>query len=366
MRESYLPGLNSLRFFAALFVIISHGNISLLKLNIIQNGNLTFLNRGGEAVEFFFTLSGFLITYLLINENNKNGFISIKKFYLRRVYRIWPLYFLVTFIGFILLGFIYPFLYKKNYFNFPILEGFILFLLFLPNYVARNYQVGLLNPLWSIGVEEQFYLFWAPLIKIFNRNIHFIIYAFLILSILFFGLVFYDVFKFNLLLQNFLLSQKFYAMAIGGLFGYIYFFKLNLYTNSFFSSKLFQFILLCCVFWYYMIGFGFEYLFVFRVIICFLYGLLILNISVIKNKLIDLETPWLNYLGAISYGLYMLHMLVDYVLRLIVEAFLINNLPKLFLIGFYYSTLTLATIAIASLSYYYFEKPFLKLKNKAY
>ena len=95
MRLKYLPGLNSLRFFAAFFVVISHANISLDKSGISPASSLAMLNRGGDAVDFFFTLSGFLITYLLITELNDTGNISIGRFYLRRVYRIWPLYYLV-------------------------------------------------------------------------------------------------------------------------------------------------------------------------------------------------------------------------------------------------------------------------------
>lgn len=53
MQFKYLPGLNSLRFFAAFFVVISHANISLHKLGIYTLSNLAFLNRGGDAVDFF-------------------------------------------------------------------------------------------------------------------------------------------------------------------------------------------------------------------------------------------------------------------------------------------------------------------------
>ena len=169
MKLKYLPGLNTLRFFAAAFVVISHANISLDKLGIYPASTRAFVNRGGDAVDFFFTLSGFLITYLLIAEVNNTGTISIKQFYLRRVYRIWPLYFLVVAIGFILLGYIYPALYHQPFFDFKIPEGLLMFIFFIPNYAAKNFPVGLLNPLWSIGVEEQFYLFWAPMVKYLKK-----------------------------------------------------------------------------------------------------------------------------------------------------------------------------------------------------
>lgn len=60
---------------------------------------LGLFRNGGHAVTFFFVLSGFLITYLLLKERERMGTIKVKKFYLKRVLRIWPLYFLLIFIG---------------------------------------------------------------------------------------------------------------------------------------------------------------------------------------------------------------------------------------------------------------------------
>src|SRR5258705_10300657 len=100
MNKTYLKGLNSLRFLAAAFVIISHGQQSIAKLGFDRFSGMTLFNRGGDAVEFFYVLSGFLITYLLQGELERTGTISIKGFYMRRVFRIWPLYFLIVALGF--------------------------------------------------------------------------------------------------------------------------------------------------------------------------------------------------------------------------------------------------------------------------
>lgn len=62
-----------------------------------------FLYLGGLAVTFFFVLSGFLITYLLLIERDTKGTINIKNFYLRRVLRIWPVYYVIFVIGFLIL-----------------------------------------------------------------------------------------------------------------------------------------------------------------------------------------------------------------------------------------------------------------------
>jgi len=363
MHFKYLSGLNTLRFFAAFFVIISHGNISLNKLGISKPTSLVFFNRGEDAVNFFFTLSGFLITYLLIVEINKTGTISIRQFYLRRIYRIWPLYFLVVLIGFIILGFIYPKIYHHPYFTFSIPEGLAMFILFVPNYAAKNFTVGLLNPLWSIGVEEQFYLFWAPLLKVFKNKLALMIFFFVVLSTLFYILVYSNLFSFQPNWRNFFLTQKFFAMAIGSIFAYILYHHYDRYNRSFFVNPYTQLLVLLVVAVHYLVGFPFSHTLVFNIISSFLYGLLILNVSVISNKLINLEQPFLTYLGVISYGLYMYHMIIDYVLRITYPKLISLNIRNYILIPLYHILLLSGTMVIAGLSYKYFERFFLRLKD---
>ena len=100
----YLPGLNGLRAIAALAVVVSHITLSLdqfgLNSNVFGtdiNGSPKGLDLAGDGVTIFFALSGFLITFLFLKEK-ENGSISIKKFYVRRILRIWPLYYLFFFI----------------------------------------------------------------------------------------------------------------------------------------------------------------------------------------------------------------------------------------------------------------------------
>ena len=92
----YFEGLNGLRFFAALAVIITHVELikGVFKFKHYWNNPIIF-NLGGLGVYFFFVLSGFLITYLLLSEKQKFNKIEIKQFYLRRIFRIWPLYYFI-------------------------------------------------------------------------------------------------------------------------------------------------------------------------------------------------------------------------------------------------------------------------------
>ena len=153
---NYFKGLDSLRAIAALMVVLGH--IEILK-NInnfpsVTNQSKNNLPDGHLGVVLFFVLSGFLITYLLIQEKEKNNFISLKKFYLRRIFRIWPVYYLVLFASY--------FLFDEKYNSISILLCLGIF----PN-IAHALNLGWPSSpqIWSIGVEEQYYLFWPILIS---------------------------------------------------------------------------------------------------------------------------------------------------------------------------------------------------------
>ena len=97
-KQVFFPNLNGLRFVAASLVMICH--IEQWKgLNGLHRSLLPFFDKiGSLGVTLFFVLSGFLITYLLLTEKQDKGTINVKKFYLRRVFRIWPLYYLIIII----------------------------------------------------------------------------------------------------------------------------------------------------------------------------------------------------------------------------------------------------------------------------
>ncbi|HEY0715349.1 MAG TPA: acyltransferase [Polyangia bacterium] len=167
MRKVFFPQLDSLRFFAFFAVFVSHLFFTEDPA-LVNHPVIRFLDRassiGALGVNFFFVLSGFLITYLLLEELKSEGRIHIGAFYMRRVLRIWPLYYLILLIGFVL---------------FPLLKGRLglqpvesanvwRYLLFLGNFdiIANGVtpDASMLGVLWSLAVEEQFYLFWPLLL----------------------------------------------------------------------------------------------------------------------------------------------------------------------------------------------------------
>ena len=109
-KSIYFPNLNSIRFIAALLVIIHHIEQFKSVFNIYPNqmNNPVIGSFGPLGVRLFFVLSGFLITYLLFAEKEVSGTISITKFYIRRALRIWPLYYLIVLLAF----FIVPYFFR--------------------------------------------------------------------------------------------------------------------------------------------------------------------------------------------------------------------------------------------------------------
>ena len=143
----YQPELDVLRFVAFFLVFLHHTP------NQPETARLAAVfNLGRSGLNLFFLLSAYLITELLIRERESTGRVHIPSFFLRRILRIWPLYFLAIGIA-LLIGFIAPTLklYRQAL---P-----YLFLLSTNFYVSSHgWHLGLIDPLWSISVEEQFYL----------------------------------------------------------------------------------------------------------------------------------------------------------------------------------------------------------------
>jgi peptidoglycan/LPS O-acetylase OafA/YrhL len=122
----------------------------------------------GFGVPVFFVLSGFLISYLMLFEQESVGSLGVGGFYVRRALRIWPLYFLVLVVGFVAFplvrGLVEPSPYVET-------ASPLWYVLFAGNFDqirtdALPYGVGL-GPTWSIGIEEQFYLVWPLLLVAF-------------------------------------------------------------------------------------------------------------------------------------------------------------------------------------------------------
>ncbi len=92
-----IHNLDTFRAIASIVVIIGH--IELFRLNKLEQSAFNLVPSGHTAVMMFFVISGFLISFLLTKEKEKNGQVALKEFYLRRIFRIWPVYYLVLLIS---------------------------------------------------------------------------------------------------------------------------------------------------------------------------------------------------------------------------------------------------------------------------
>lgn len=161
-----LPNLTGLRFFLAFLVVIFHVPQFCQNRGFPYFNSLAIFNKGDEAVYMFFSLSGFLIIRQLYVEKLNTNSVNIKIFFLKRILRIFPLYYLVLTFGFIYYRFILPYFgfdYENNY---DLVYGIFLSYTFFPNVLIHYSPGGIIEALWSIGIEEQFYLLIAPLIFI--------------------------------------------------------------------------------------------------------------------------------------------------------------------------------------------------------
>ncbi|WP_213805074.1 acyltransferase [Granulicella sp. dw_53] len=168
-RRFYQPELDGLRFYAFLGVFLCHtlpfeaSFYHGLHLPLPWFWGAT-VKAGAAGVDLFFALSAFLITSLLLKEKQETGEISLKYFYLRRILRIWPLYFLVIALGIGLSHTVakqnLPWYYVAGY------------LLFVGNWVHAVFgrPESIAFPLWTVSIEEQFYLIWPLMVKVLERR----------------------------------------------------------------------------------------------------------------------------------------------------------------------------------------------------
>jgi len=368
VKRYYRPELDVLRFFAFLFVFITHRN----DLAPIDPAAYPFYHAlsmtGVYGVPVFFLLSAFLITELLQRERAATGEISVKAFYIRRMLRIWPLYFLI-FFGLILIDRLF-------------LPGagagsagkIAAFMGFAGNwYITFNGWIEYpVNPMWSLSVEEQFYIA-IPFLALLGRrvliavNIAVLIVAYAV--IVWYAHGFSPTSEFSGQWTNSFVQFQFFAggMLLSlGLRGRVPCWPL-LVRSLLFATAIGMWLVAFSVFgikadwprstvaqslagWPLVLG-----------------GSALMLISMLGMPQRYLPRPMI-YLGRISYGLYLIHIfffwivydkarpwLTEFTHRLGIESWRDNTGMA---IAF------LSTVVAASLLYRYYETPFLNLKRR--
>ncbi len=395
----YFGGLNGLRFVAAFAVLLTHveltkkllGHGERLWINTeqtladgnyinawsaLQHGKITWLSLlvteiGSPGMVLFFVMSGFLITYLLLEEKKVSGTISIKKFYMRRVLRIWPIYYLVVALGF----FVLPFL---PFWDIPKQEGFLMntfwvnfvcYATIFPNLAFAIYDRAIPNigQSWSIGVEEQFYLIWPVIMKFFgNMRNTILVFLFGVVAIKIFFMLFVDRSSHAMqVLERFLAMAKMDSIALGGLGAYWMFKKKENVLNFVYSKPIqimaYLSVPLLMLFmptkWM-----NVNYLFHSGATL-----IIIMNVAANPKSILKFNAPVLNYLGKITFGIYMYHLIcITFSMRFleyIMDFPAQNERLSLFQNICFYTLSMSLTIVVSHFSYQYFEKKFIAKKR---
>ena len=368
----YFESLNGLRFIAASLVVFHHVSqykdwAGLPSIWGDESNLFIFVDAlGNKSVSLFFVLSGFLITFLLLKELESTSTVALKKFYIRRILRIWPLYFTIILIALLLLPILNFFIEKDAVVQEHFWTTITLHLLILPNLLmATPVIVPGANQAWSIGVEEQFYIIWPILIRWFNNNIPVFLIAFIFLK-LGFGWIgelsmSYTEGTLHTLLDKFTTiwhKMMFEQMAVGALGAWVLFSN-NEKVLKFIFSKPVQWITILCT----VLLFITERERYFSTVIeGVVFTSLIMNLSLNKRFPVKLKSKKYDILGNLSYGIYMWHtIIITIVLSLANYTNMINTpLNNLFIFIVPY----LLTLVISYLSYKYFESGFLKLKKR--
>ncbi|MES2850104.1 MAG: acyltransferase, partial [Bacteroidota bacterium] len=312
VKAPYFKNLDALRFFSFLSVFLTHtikfpGTDNSFFEVLIQIIQMNYL-----SVPFFFSLSSFLITYRLLMEREKENKIRLLNFYKNRILRIWPAYFIIIIIGFIL----FPSLAAIFHLEPPTLPSILPFLFFYVNFYIiehGNLFTFSLLILWSISIEEQFYIVWGMLMAIISKKIMVMITLFFLLFVSvafsYYYLHIHPKATSKLFLHSFFVLQNFCAGALAAI---SYKQKKRFVLPGGIKRIVFgsaYFILPVC--------YLFTDDFVLRNIIksaC--YGLIIYDQCFNEQPLFNAgRSIFINYLGKISYGLYLYHAAIIVILQ---------------------------------------------------
>ncbi len=361
-----IKGLDTLRAFAVFFVLIEHSGVwfdtsgpigRFIKDVIIPDGQF--------GVFLFFVLSGFLITSILFNERirikNKGRGLVIRSFFIRRALRIFPIYYLMLLSLFII-----------NYSD--IRHNFIYYLTYTSNILI--YQVNAWNGFshtWTLSVEEQFYLLWPWFILFVNNK--YLKYVFIVAIIT--GIVSsYIELEVNRHIAPLLVCNCFDAFGIGGIFAYLRLggkwikrIEKNIWIMGVISLGIYLFCKIAIFAGYP----AFNKIYIFKTLNCILsiwLIMLVVNNKSERARKYFLENSSLNFIGKISYGIYLYHYVyitlvlsrLNDMLNKNTKSFPLINKIILDAHNNYWIQITIIVL-ISSLSYLVIEKPLLSLKR---
>lgn len=370
-KRIFFPNLDGLRFVAFLMAFLWHALKAPFDLLQIQNPWIHqffyFFFNGKTGVSIFFVLSGFLITYLILAEVGLNNRLDVIKFYIRRSLRIWPLYFLVLILVFVvmrlvmgLLGFDWSEFDMRPWYYFLFIGNFDV----LHIYLAQGADLLPSTVTWSVAIEEQFYLIWPLLFAIVPVRL----YKFIFPVVLIASYVFRSLHADSIPVLNFHTLSVCGDLAIGGWAAYFSYTSksfVNIFASQ--SAKLRASIYCAGIIILYLLQFiDNNWMHVFGRLaqtLFFAYTILDQNFSG-QTSMKFSGSRLMSFWGKYTYGLYLWHPMV-----LLVITMLFTRVFHLSLLYISTHLLIAAAGLIGSfvtsfLSYKYVEAYFLKMKIK--
>lgn len=350
----YYPALDGLRGLAILLVVIYH-----------NFGFINYFFFGWLGVDLFFVLSGFLITDILLKTVAAPKFLS--NFYIRRILRIFPLYYLFVILCLFVIPKLVPSFDVKYY-----ADNQVWIWTYLQNWLYifnGNDGTNAMHHLWSLAVEEQFYLFWPLVILLLRKPKYLLIFISLSLAaVLGLRLWIWTNHIADLAYFNLYTFSRIDGICIGCMIALLhridpaFFKKYTTWIVLFFAALNFAF---------FFVNRKYSHSFPYLALagyttFAMMFGLLVNEAVTGGTKLINriFSFSLLRFFGKISYGFYMFHWPV----YLLISPWLYKVCSKLLSghpLNFSVSVLaTMIAIVISWLSYRYYERYFLKLKGK--
>jgi peptidoglycan/LPS O-acetylase OafA/YrhL len=375
VRKRYFENLDGLRFMLALVVFFSHAQFGAALKEIcpsdVVDRFIEVFTHGYYGVSFFFVLSGFLITYLMLEEQQTTGHFSVPHFYTRRILRIWPVYYAALLFSFV----IYPIV--KVQLGYTDQNPYNIFYqaFFLANFDSiRIHETGLIDvaPMlvginWSVAIEEQFYLVW-PLLFLAFRGKKFII----AIGLTFIASCFYRSAGIAPAALYYHTLAVIADLALGAGFAYLAFYH-EAEVIGFFKRiprtaiiLLYTAGLLFIMYWDKLLP-GFTMLIVPRLINTLFYSFIILEQCYSPNSFYKFSTAKrISSFGKYTYAFYMFHPIG---IQAAIIFFRYTNLTRetSFSLAMLYVLIALiTTLTLATTSYHLLEKPILSLRKKFY
>jgi len=372
-QKIYFPNLDGLRFICAMIIVMFHmEGIKSRHGQEVSDRLLSFRPDAEIDVSLFFVISGFLITFLLLREKQNTGTIQFKNYYIRRVLKIWPLYYFIMIIGFFLLPYFGHSFYSEysrglsDHFSLALI-GYLFFL--PPTLLGRYMLPESMGVTWTIRVEEAFYLVWPFIIR---RSKNFLkVSCIIIISTIFIRdavVISANLLKNNPDYHNRLLDiatifaeYRFSCMAIGGIAAYIFITNKESLLQFLFKKNL-QIVVYTVLFL--MLLLRVRVPLMNQEFYSVLIAYMVLNLAANSATIIRLNYKWMTYLGTMAYGIYLYHPIMR-ILSLETVTHLFNSkITGWQMEVSYYSMTVASTLLMAMLSHRFIEKPFLNLKKK--